>query len=812
MKRAIFRSLLTLAGAACFAEPALVSTTTHPNDNFFARDTSVETILTATGLAAQERRPLEVSVYDFTRTNRVTVLTGEIAADARGEWTGRFRLPSDRYGVYYVSATAGDLGLPKVGTAPKGFFTYAVLEDPAHMPDLDPWDAFLGEHAAKYDWLWQRGGLGSALEPSSNRLIIASTDRAAGEGRITTARFWTIRTNEAVQAEYRANLTDYVQKAITAGPGRQGRRIYENLWEPNLRAPDLDSIVAAQKIAWETIHALDPDALVGAYTSSGIDLSMLRSLLEKGLGNYMNALTVHPYKGIPELGGFVEDVRGMKRVLREYLGRDIPLFATESGLNEANSIDGEKRKLCGQLRQALILFGEGFQMYCPFYGCDFGADANNQSDGDYGLNYNLQYPKVRFGAKISQPRPIFGALAAFARLTEGHRPTCCLEWLGETVLGYAFTDKADADSVLAVWDWGANGTTVELPVGRETVEVADVMGNVTRRTTTKGVLKLALSEYPQYVLHVDPKIWGRAAQAKLKWSARRFKGENERASVGLVSVVPTFKGEEPGVAVRLINRTDKPETIRLETRIPGEPDCRKKVAVTVPPRREMTATVMFTGFRPDPLALFETRVRVVPSTGAVLEKTQTFNYLRIPCAFTFGDCHVKLSCDRRALSFDVTVADATPRNDKSGWWSWDGDSLQIAWAKQHLEKRTQNDLADAFAQALCEYTVAKTPQGDEVCRTMTWDPNRFPTDNGRAGVVAPTTAPRKVTHDGRKWHYVFSLPWAFINMNAPEEGTAFRMAVQYNDRVSKDAPPRQVECFKMKLAAPQRFGWFMIGR
>ena len=812
MRTAVVAAVFCLSGEALSA-PSLEAVTSSPADNFFAIGTVAETVLSAIGFEPGAKCPVKLDVFDFTRTNRVATLKGELSADSAGKWTGRFTLPTDRYGIFYVSADAGGVGLGKVGTVPRGFFTYGVLEDPAKMPDLDPWDAFLGEHAANYRWLWQRGGLGSALEPSDTRLIIASTDRAAGEGKIKTARFWTILTNESVQAEYRANLTDYVKKAIAAGAGRQGRRIYENLWEPNLRAPNADSIVAAQKVAWETIHELDPDALVGAYTSSGIDMRMLRTLFEKGIGEYMNAITVHPYKGMPELGGFIDDVRGMKRIIREYMGRDIPMFATESGMNEANTPDGEKRKMCGQLRQALILFGEGFQMYCPFYGCDFGADANNQADGDYGLNYNCQYPKVRFGCKVSQPRPVFGALAAFARLTEGHRPTCCIEWLGETVLGYAFTDKSDSDSVIAIWDWGARGMTVEVPVGRDVVEVADVMGNVSRMPTGKGgMLRLALSEYPQYLLHVDTKTWGRAAQAKLKWSERRFKSANERAPVGVAMLVPAFSGGEPGVSVTLENRTDAVQNVVVETRIPGEPDCRRKVQMSVPVHGEKVATVVFRGFRPNPTDEFETQVRVVPSAGTVAETCGKFNFVQLPCEFSFGDCNVKLSCDRTSLKFDVTVADATPMNDKSGWWSWSGDSLQVALAKRHLAKRTQNDIADAFAEARSEYTVAKTPLGDEVCRTITWDQARYPCDNGRGGIVDASAAPRRVSHDGKRWRYEFSLPWRFLNMEAPESGTAFRMALQCNDRRPDDPTLRQVECFKMKLGAPGRFGWFVTGR
>ena len=457
-RRHIFAAVFASALSSAFAEAALTSVTTSPSNNIFAIGCEAKTTLTATGAAPDGSLPVKLTVFDFTRTNAVAEMRGEIALDGNGAGLVTFALPTDRYGIFYVSADAGGLSLPKVGTGPKGFFSYGVLENPAKMPDLDPWDAFLGEHCANSPWLWQRGGFGGTIakpfEPSSNRLIVATMHRLCGEQKIGSGRFWTIATNESVQTEYRDGLTKYVKAAIAAGAGRQGRRIYETLWEPNLTAPNPESIVAAQKIAWETIHGLDPDALVGAYTSSGIDLRYLRTLMELGLGGYMNALTVHPYKGTPETGGYIDDIRSMKRILREYIGHDVPMFATEAGMNEENTIDGDKRKLCGQLRQAIILFGEGFQMYMPFYGFDYGADLNNQGAGDYGLQYNSQYPKARFNCEVFQPRPIFGALAAFGRLTEGRRPTCAIEWLAETVLGYAFADKKDEDVVIALWDWG----------------------------------------------------------------------------------------------------------------------------------------------------------------------------------------------------------------------------------------------------------------------------------------------------------------------------------------------------------------------
>ncbi|HRT22426.1 MAG TPA: hypothetical protein P5318_20125, partial [Candidatus Hydrogenedentes bacterium] len=366
------------------------------------------------------------------------------------------------------------------------------------------------------------------------------------------------------------------------------------------------------------------------------DLAFLRSLFDLGLAKYMNAFAVHPYIAAPpEANGLVDTVRSLKRMLREYMGRDVPMIGTESGLNEPNSPLGEKTKLTGQLRQNLILFGEGFLWNLPFYGYDFGADANNQDEGDYGVCYNPLYPKHRWGPGEVQPRPVFGALAAFGRLTEGHRPTCPIEWLGETVLGYAFADKSDSHCVIALWDWGERGTEVELPVGRDAIDVADVMGNVTRKKTTGGTLKLTLSEYPQYVLDADSAIWGKAAQAKLKWGERKYMSDSDRAPVGIADLAPSFASGGPGVAVTLENRTDEPHRVALETRIPGEPDARVKRSVSLAARQTQRIEIAFDGFTPDPTVFFDVEVRVVPEKGMVATAVDSFNFLPVPASFAF---------------------------------------------------------------------------------------------------------------------------------------------------------------------------------
>jgi len=788
---------------------ALSAVTSNPSNNFFVAGHEAKATLTAKGLAAGEKRPVRLEVYDFTYTNRVATVPGEIVADEKGEWRGEFTLPSDRYGVYLVRPVAAGLELPKRGTVPKGAFTYAVLADPSEMPEIDLWDTFLGLHGGSYSWMYQRGGLGDARKPSEDRFIVANLDLFNRE-----KDFWkSFLTNEAVQAKYRADVTGYVKAAVAAGGGKQKRRFYEPTWEANLKTPNAETLVKVHQIAWEVIHELDPDAYVGAPTSAGInDLAFLRSLFDLGLAKYMNAFAVHPYIAAPpEANGLVDTVRSLKRMLREYMGRDVPMIGTESGLNEPNSPLGEKTKLTGQLRQNLILFGEGFLWNLPFYGYDFGADANNQDEGDYGVCYNPLYPKHRWGPGEVQPRPVFGALAAFGRLTEGHRPTCPIEWLGETVLGYAFADKSDSHCVIALWDWGERGTEVELPVGRDAIDVADVMGNVTRKKTTGGTLKLTLSEYPQYVLDADSAIWGKAAQAKLKWGERKYMSDSDRAPVGIADLAPSFASGGPGVAVTLENRTDEPHRVALETRIPGEPDARVKRSVSLAARQTQRIEIAFDGFTPDPTVFFDVEVRVVPEKGMVATAVDSFNFLPVPSSFAFdGGKTVSLGYDARFLTFDIFIPDSTPTNGWTGWDSWKGDSVQVGLAKSALKKRTQNDLADNAAEAKSEITFALTPNGPEMYRTITWDVRRFPCDTHLAGQIDLKEAPLTVEKSAKGFRYRASVPWAFLNLSAPKPGDTFRFAFQFNDREPGNRFLKESKGFELKQAAPKKFGWGTI--
>ena len=793
--------------AALFGVAVLSAKTSAPTLNLFKRADSPTVTRRASGLDAACEQPLVVSIFDETYTNEIACIRRRILPAADGSWQETFELPHERLGVYLVRPTLGEATLPKCGTMPRGTFTYGVVPDPAKKP-IPAEDAFLGLHGdAGVDlrpFLHARGGFGDARSPSSEYYQVSNC-----KIHDCTKDFWRrILADETAQIELERHLDAIVKAAVAAGHGLQKRRVYETCWEPEIAAPSPEAVVKACEIAWKTIRRHDADALVAAPTLCNAgSIAYLRRLLDAGLAQWMNAYSVHPYvQPCPEANGFLENLRIVKRLLKDACGREIPMIATEGGFNLTNSPQDEHEKLGSQLRESLIMLGEGFLWSMPFYAYDFGADAGDQLEGDYGLCYNPLYPARRWSPGVVFPRPVFAGLAAFGALTEGLRPSCTIEWLGETALGYAYTSKDDGRTVLALWDWSGRPFAVEIPVGVAEVEIADAMGNVRKAKAPNGGLTLTLTDLPQYVIGASPKVWGFAAQKRLKWSARKFKTAEALAPVAAEAVVPSFAGGDPGVAITLRNRTGERATAEVKTRIPGEPDARRSKSVSLEPDGSAVVRIPFEGFRPDPLARLVLETTVVPGAGTVVRRTDALDFLTAPSAFAMTDgSRVRLAWKPTHLLLGIDVPDNTQTNAWTGWHTWKGDSVQIGLARTALAKRTENDLADAAEQAMCEYTLALTTNGPEVYRTISWNENLFPSDISGSGLVPRTEVPLTVEREPGLYRYRVALPWSFINREKMAEGETFRLAIQVNDW---DFAGKRTErkLFDLKASPPRNFG------
>ena len=888
-----------LSAVSAAAAPALTGETSRPDNSWFVLGEKVDISLAAEGLAPGERLPLDIGVFDEEEKELARIET-EVVADGDGAWRGSFEMPADHYGFYRVRPVLegpDTIPLPQRGSRPAGCLTYVVLPDFKALPQPDEDDAFLGLHGGGWDMAesmgahyvlgypnldsddgrygeersrrlaeerpWARYGYFLANNVTKRNQFEFFTDEGRawmaeqlknmkpgsdGKPRRMMTQFELCATEEG-RRHYGDALRAFARRAMARDYGFR-RRIYEIFWEPELEAPSHEAIVQVAQTAWEAIHAEDPDALCAVPTFWNLQpqsLPYLRRLLELGLGKYMDVFSVHPYAYPPEKLGLLETARAVKAMLREFTRRDVPMIATESSAIVHATREEECAARDAYVRAALTLLGEGFLFDLVFYGADFGEDGRNSTLGDYGLNYNLELPKRKFGPKATSPRPMFPAFAAMAMLVDGKRPTACLETLGGTAFGYAYQGRG-GDCVLALWDAGENPGEVVVPVGKGRIEVADVMGNRREVAAPDGTLALRLSASPQYVIAPDPALWGKGgtAAARLAEEAERRRAEEaERRPLAISGLRAVLVDGEPGVAADIENCSGNAVEAVFSTRIKGVPEARTRTAVSLPAKGRATVRAAFAGFRPDPFRQYALNVEVKPGNAEPTTSRSRVNFLfaqRVPDTARLedwpaldlaplpdkavrnaarhggpSDCAAALGAGWNAngLLLEIAVDDDAFVQQDSGFWTWRGDCVQLGLARSASAAGGGNGWADILETACSEIDLALAPDGPEAYRTITFDAGRFPSDTAGAGQISSAEMPLDATLEARegggiRLRYRAVVPWAFVNRTSAESGEAVWFAAQVNDR---DAPDEDyandvasLGAFELKTAAPANFG------
>lgn len=837
----------------------------NPSNAFYAVHSPAEAVIRVSGGGVGEKCPVTLTVCDW-RERVVATVTGEIAIDAKGCGEGRFRVPTECYGQFRVFVRSGDVVLSKRGSCPKGMMTYAVLRDPATRPPIDFEDAFFGLYGGKarnMPWLglrlvhggyfprspWQAWGFVNLLNLFNPGLTVLhgywseagcawmKSNQAKG-GVDHTQRFFSDPVGRAHVLEAYRNVMRAAK--VERFPGLT-RRIYEPISEPDLQIPDESVVLEIAKSLREALDAEDPDGIAILPGNSNIgNIAYDLRLIEAGLLDYIDGYAFHPYVSYPpEPNGFLRNIRTVKRAIRARKGRDLPLYSTEQGFDLSGSAADEMKKLNGQLRTNLIMLGEGFRQSYLFHGSDFGNDYDTAMDGDYGYMYNLELHMPggrRYGASIESPRLLAAGISAMTWYVDGKRPTACLEGVfGEDSLGYAYAGKT-GDVVIALWDFGPTGSEAKLPVGGNSIVVADAMGNETVMPAPGGTLTLKLGETPVYVVGPDPRLWGQGGAMAMKMLAesRRLAAAREAAiRLKVLCVEPAFCGTEPAVSVTVENRTAENRTVTVATRIPGEPDARRKSAVMVPAKTTRVVPVELTRFRPDPTRIVELETEAELDDGFHVARRDPVNFwlaericgrwedwrpsVRHPvpggrpgdltAAFAFG-------WSERGLAGDILVEDDSHTNSCHGFMSWNGDAVQMGFARQVLEKLTDNNLADLDLQAPSEITLALTDTGVETYRTISFNPRLYPASADGKGAIPQEDMPVAVVREGRMTHYRFLLPCKFVNRTSVRPGDTVRIAAFVNERDGGDrwAPPENLKLFELKQSRPRKFGRLVLGR
>ena len=857
----------------------LTADTSNPTNSFFRKGETAEAIFCATGVPEGRRLSLKAAVYDEYDRKVADLPELGVTGGKDGKWTGALPLPTKRYGFYRLRAECDGAKLPKVGSRQAGCITYAVVFDPDRRkkypddwtfygfcgtgPDIDRWMGvthyFGGATPLSEKEIAKARARGVSRTPHRGTISIGNNNNLLKfmpqEGRdfcasngIRSVNLWNYVGSAEGERWYRLALSNLVRAAKEQV---KGRRVYEITGEPDMTAPDPDVVVKLSRVAHDVISKEDPEGeICGAMVSSFSAMQYHRRLFELGLADCITAFGIHQYMPIPaEPSGILRKIRELRKMVRERKGRDLPMYGGEGGFNIKSTIQNDLLQMNGVVRAQLLMLGEGMGMSCIFYPADYGGDRNTSKDGDYGLTSNLELDVRRFGTRKVSPRPVAAALAAATRFTEGHRATGCLEGcFGDTALGYSYA-TSDDECVIAVWDWGGEESTAELNIGRDEIVVADHMGNERTMKTKGGVLALRLGVAPQYVLDPAPALWGRRGTeaAKMQALAREREAAREAArEVALKSFAPAV-GVDGALAVagEVENRRKEPTDVVFETRVRGVPEARGRVAARLAPGETRKMCVPLPAFKPAPFARMKVEVAASSASGYEEAASATENFLvarRVAegtAADAFAgwtdprhetvaggdaDCSLKLAVawSSKFLMFDAVVDDDDYSPSFPGWFSWNGDALQLGLAKDVLLKSTENTLTDLYMEAFTETTLALTSDGPQAYRTKSFEPKRLPMGSNpkdAKGLLSQAECPLEVKVDrrpggGATVRYRYAVPWAYLNLAAaPGAGGSVRFALWACDRDAGDKLCRHaVKLFDLRPNAPKQFGRILLAK
>ncbi len=287
------------------------------------------------------------------------------------------------------------------------------------------------------------------------------------------------------------------------------QRIYGVAWEVNLNMPPYNvgsaytpaDVVELHRRARAVIKASDPDSIVIGPCPSNLNPKWMDTLFAAGLLDQVDAIESHGYADTgfaPEENDYPGKLGSIRESMRRHNdGKVLPIYITEAGIR---GLLGSKiiHRMQAQFmtRLAIILKGEGVQVFLPFYGIDYDRD------GWWGISFNLEVDaKSPWSTQRISPKPAVSTLAVCAGLLEGAKPVRRVDGLGDNIWAYLF--EHDGTSILTVWS-ASSRREISLPVTNSTgIEIQDIMGHSTRVIPRQGILALTIDGSPQYLLGVQ---------------------------------------------------------------------------------------------------------------------------------------------------------------------------------------------------------------------------------------------------------------------------------------------------------------------
>jgi len=304
----------------------------------------------------------------------------------------------------------------------------------------------------------------------SNKLYEESNSIRTAEGREAFAKF-----------------------AETAVKRYEGKEILWEIWnEPNLDQfwkpqPSVDAYSALVEATTSRIKKAVPSATVIAPATSGIPMDWLEACFKKGILDWIDALSVHPYR-TPAPETVIKDYDHLRKLIERYAskGKDIPIISGEWGYSiinwDKNRISEEKQ---AQYLVRMFLINL-YQKTLVSIWYDWKNDGTDPNEREH-----------HFGTVTNDlnPKKTYLAMKVLASILDGYSVVERLEFGKDD--DYALRLKKDDSEAIAIWTT-SDDHEVTISIKDKKGVVYDMYGEK-RISEWKGE-KIMLSQSPQYLI------------------------------------------------------------------------------------------------------------------------------------------------------------------------------------------------------------------------------------------------------------------------------------------------------------------------
>ncbi len=293
----------------------------------------------------------------------------------------------------------------------------------------------------------------------------------------------------------RENFRKYV--SFLAEANKDTHPIYE-VFNETLH-PNHEEYVLAQKVAYETIKSIDPQAIVLCGATPRVPLDWIEPILQAGAGKYFDGFSAHPYTSdnLPEDGNkwgtAHAQIDGLIELLDKYGLSDKEVYITELSYSSADGVATHQEQADFGLRQFIMM--EDRMVNYIWYN-DIEKGINDGFEQSYGMLLNADSPEIPYHAK-----PVILAWGAYnSLLTNATR-------LGRYDIGkqdeyvYRFVTEENRD-VAVLWNRQAHGAThaIGLEIDTPSLELRDFNGNPTTIYPHNGVFNVEIGSSPIYLI------------------------------------------------------------------------------------------------------------------------------------------------------------------------------------------------------------------------------------------------------------------------------------------------------------------------